>query len=60
MNWYWIVLIVIGYMVMHLVTAIIAYKCEMFDKEVAIFTAFFWPIVFPLIIIWIIFNKFVK
>ena len=60
MSWYWIVLIVIGYMVMHLITAIVVYKCGMVDKDMAVFPAAFWPIFLPLLIVYVILNKYVK
>ncbi len=61
MAWYWIILIVIGYFIMDLITAIIIYKTEFTtDKVDAVMPAILWPLTLPTIIIWWILNKFVK
>ena len=61
MTWYWIVLMVIGYFIIDLVTAIITYKTRFTtDKYNAVMLAILWPFILPTIIIWWILNKFVK
>lgn len=60
MFWYWIVLIVIGYFIIHLVTAIIIYKTGFATNKVdAAMPGILWPLTLPTIIIWWILNKFV-
>lgn len=55
MAWYWIVLIVIGYMLMWILTSVITYKhiegtCDI-EIVPSVVTGMLWPIVIPLALI---------
>lgn len=50
MAWYWIVLIVLGYIVMWIIIGIFSVEADILDEDAIPFCAL-WPIVFPLLII---------
>ena len=51
MAWYWIVLIVIGYLLMWLITTIFIYRSEEESLDLSVVEAMVWPIILPVVII---------
>lgn len=49
MAWYWIILIVIGYIVIATLTAIFCYRVMDDDIDVAALEGFVWPLILPII-----------
>lgn len=56
MDWYWIVLIALGYMAMWIATAVFAYEMDAFDiVELSVAISMFWPVILPVLMVtWIV------
>lgn len=53
MTWYWIILIIIGYFLVAVLTALIYYWYD-FDSDEAAVSGFCWPVMLPIAILLLI------